>query len=409
MYAVESMHWSDFYQSDAYDEGKPNIISSIGEVTQNNIRWGLKHLVGASVNNMFTFDASDYEPTTEIYGDIERIGECGDVLKLIFNKKVASMYIGKTEYMDTEGSSVVATSTNVLSKPNYSIDDYGTTVPEAVLFVKGIVYFIDLYNGAIVRSTNNGSYPISGKVEASDDSPDYKMNSYFRDICNKVLDAQMLIQGGTTEGGELRMMMGWDNGRRLLYVSILHENIETRTSVFSEDRGRWVGFLDFYQDSSGYFPTAYEWMSGKFLSFLTNNDSVWDHSSSSATPLSIYGEAKIATISVWSVVHPNRIKIFDSIALHTNVSGWYGGVYIPASLSYPSGMESRLFAANFKKRENALYTEFMFNGLSAGSTFSMRGLFNGESLRGYVIENRLSIATEAQLFKVDVNYRISNV
>lgn len=409
MYAVESMHWSDFYQSDAYDEGKPNIISSIGEVTQNNIRWGLRHLVGASVNNMFTFDALDYKTTTEIYGDLERIGECGDVLRLLFNKKVASMYIGKTEYIDTEGSSVVATSNNVLSNPNYSIDDYGTTVPEAVLFVKGIVYFIDLYNGAIVRSTNNGSYPISGRVEASEDSPSYKMNSYFRNICNKVLDAQLLVQGGTTEGNTLRMLLGWDNGRKLLYVSILSDAIESRTSVFSEDRGRWVGFLDFYQDTSGLYPTAYEWVSGKFFSFLDTYDSVWDHSSPSATPLFIYGEDKIATISVWSVVHPNKTKVFDSIALHTNVPGWYGRVFIPPSLSYPAGMESRLFAANFKKRENALYTEYMFNGLSAGNTFSMRGLYNGESLRGYVIENRLSIATAARLFKIDVNYRLSSV
>jgi hypothetical protein len=72
-------------------------------------------------------------------------------------------------------------------------------------------------------------------------------------------------------------------------------------------------------------------------------------------------------------------------------------------------MESRLLAANFKRRENALYASYMFNGLSAGSTFSMRGLYNGESLRGYVINNRLSIASEAQLFKVDVNYRVSAV
>jgi hypothetical protein len=358
---------------------------------------------------MFTFDALDYKPTTEIYGDLVRIGECGDVLRLLFNKKVASMYIGKAEYIDTEGSSVVATSTNVLSKPNYSIEDYGTTVPEAVLFVKGITYFIDLYNGAIVRTTNNGSYPISGKVEASDDSPDYKMNSYFRDICNKVLDAQMLIQGGTTDGSELRMLMGWDNGRRLLYVSVLHENIETRTSVFSEDRGRWVGFLDFYQDSSGYFPTAYEWISGKFLSFLTYDDAVWDHSSSSATPLSIYGEDKIATISVWSVAHPNQVKVFDSVAIHADAAGWYGEVFVPPSLSYPDGMESRLFVSNFVRRENVLYTAYMFNGLTAGSVFSMRGLYNGESLRGYAINNRLHIASEARLFKVDVSYRVSSV
>lgn len=406
---VESMHYSDFYLSNVWDKGKPNVQSSIGEVTQNNVRWGLKHLTGASVNNMFTFDALDYKSTTEIYGDLERIGECGDILRLIFNKKVASMYIGKAEFMDTEGSSVVATSNNVLSNPNYSIDDFGTTVPEAVLFVKGIAYFIDLYNGAIVRSTNNGSYPISGKAEASEDSPQYKMSSYFRDICNQVLDAQMAIQSGTTLSGDMRMLLGWDNDRKLLYVSILQENIENRTLAFSEDRGRWVAFLDFKNVASGYFPTAYEWASGKFLSFLDGSDSVWDHSSPSSTPLSIYGEAKIATISVWSVAHSNRTKVFDSIALHTNVPGWYGSVFVPPSLSYPSGMESRLFAANFRKRENALHTEFMYNGLSAGSTFSMRGLYNGESLRGYVIENRLSIATAARLFKIDVNYRLSSV
>ena len=319
------------------------------------------------------------------------------------------MYIGKAEFMDTEGSSVIATSNNVLSNPNYSIDDFGTTVPEAVLFIKGIAYFIDLHNGAIIRSTNNGSYPISGKAEPSEDSPQYKMSSYFRDICNQVLDAQMAIQSGTTLGGDMRMLLGWDNGRKLLYVSILQENIESRTLAFSEDRGRWLAALDFKNVASGYFPTAYEWASGKFLSFLDGSDSVWDHCAPSCTPLSIYGEAKIATISVWSVVHPNKTKVFDSIILHTDVSEWYGSVYIPASLSYPNGMESRLFATNFVRRENALYSAYLFNGLSRGPTFSMLGLFNGESLRGYSIENRLSIASEAQLFKVDVNYRVSAV
>jgi hypothetical protein len=409
LFPVESMHYSDFYLSDVWDKGKPAIQSSIGEVTQNNIRWGLKHLTGASVDNMFTFDPLDYKSTTEIYGDLERIGECGDILRLLFNKKIASCYIGKTEYIDTEGSSVVATANNVLSNPNYSIDDYGTTVPEAVLFVKGILYFIDLYNGAIIRTTNNGSYPISGKVDASDDSPDYKMQSYFRAICAQVLDAQLIVQGGTTDGHTLRLLLGWDNGRKLLYVSILQENIENRTLAFSESRGRWVAFLDFYQLATGYYPSCYEWVSDKFLSFLDHDDSVWDHSSPSSTDLLIYGEAKIATISDWCVVHPTNMKVYDSIAVHTNASGWYGSVFIPPSLSYPVGMESRLIASKFKRMENALYATYMFNGLSAGATFSVLGLYNGESLRGYMIENRLSIASAARLFKVDVSYRISPV
>jgi hypothetical protein len=194
-----------------------------------------------------------------------------------------------------------------------------------------------------------------------------------------------------------------------LYVSILQENIENRTLAFSESRGRWVAFLDFYDAVSGYYPTCYEWVSDKFLSFLDYDDSVWDHNSLSATALSIYGNAKTATISSWSVVHPNAMKVFDSLALHTDVSGWAAGIFIPPSLSYPAGMESIIPAINFKKRENALYASYMFNALTAGSVFSPLGLYNGESLRGYAIENRLSIASAARLFKVDTNYRISNV
>ena len=83
----------------------PTVYSPIGEVTHNSLRWGWKHFDGSSIDNMFTFDPLDYKSTTDIYGAITRIGEMGDVLKVIFKRKVASMYIGKQEYYDLRGVS----------------------------------------------------------------------------------------------------------------------------------------------------------------------------------------------------------------------------------------------------------------------------------------------------------------
>ncbi len=399
LFAVESMHWSDFYQSDAYDRGKPNLYSSLGEVTLNNIRWGWPHFAGVSINNLFTFDPGDVKSTTDIYGAITRIGEVGDVLKVIFERKVASMYIGRRQITDSTGS-VFTVADTILSPPNYSIEDYGTTVPQAVIFVRGYCYFIDLYAGAIIRNTNNGSYPISGKVDAGGEGADYKMQTYFRDLCASVLD---LGQDNVT------MLIGWDDGRKLLYVSILHSSLLPYTAVFRESRGRWVSFLEFYRSVAGIFPTCYEWAGNKFFSWINGSESVWSHGDEWCTPLEVYDVAMTAVVAVWGNAQPNMMKVYDSIAVHTDNPDWAGSVLIPANMSYPNGMQSVLPNARFERREGAMYAEYLFNMMTNSATPSVLDLYRGESMRGYVIDNVLYIDTAAKLFKVDLNYRISNV
>jgi len=401
LFAVESMHWSDFYQSDAYDRGKPNVFSNIGEVTINAIRWGWKHFEGSSVDNMFTFDPMDYKPLTNIYGDIVRIGEMGDVLKVIFERKVASMYIGKREVYDASGS-VFTVQDSVLSNPNYSLEDYGTTDPRAVLFVRGYCYFIDFNAGAVVRNTNNGSYPISGKVDAGGEGADYKMHSYFRDIC------ALALRYGTSS---YNVILGWDDGRKILLVSILKYSWNDYTAVFRESRGRWVSLLELMTNPDAdevFYPTCFQWAGNKFYSWLDGSDSVWLHTYVAATPLSIYGDPKTAQINIWGTAQPNMIKVFDSIAIHTNARRWSGIVAIPESLSYPNGMSSILPEDGFEVREDVLHAPYLGN-LGTTGAYSVVSLYNGESLRGYVIGNQLSISDEAWLFKVDINWRPSNV
>ena len=286
------------------------------------------------------------------------------------------------------------------SNPNYSIEEYGTTIPQATIFVKGYCYFIDLYAGSIIRNTNNGSYPISGKEDSGGEGAEYKMHREFRDMCALVL---AFGQDNVTT------LMGWDDGRKLLYVSILHPSIAVQTIAFRESRGRWVAYLDFYEHLTGYYPTCYEYASDKFFSFLDQSDSVWDHSNSGSTALEIYGEPKIAEVSVYGTAQPNKIKIFDAMTIHSDSREWINWVYISPSISYPHGMQSVIPNARFVVRENAMHGDYLFNALTDNAGFNNARLFSGETLRGYLIENLLYTSEAAKLFKIDISYRISNL
>ncbi|MBN2841451.1 MAG: hypothetical protein JXM68_00075, partial [Sedimentisphaerales bacterium] len=182
--------------------------------------------------------------------------------------------------------------------------------------------------------------------------------------------------------------------------------------VFRESRGRWVSLLQFYDDTDSrniLYPTCYEWAGSRFFSWLDESANVWAHSDDLATPLEIYGQAKTAYVSVWGNAQPNMIKVFDSISLHTDSALWAGLVYIPESINHPDGMESALPQASFKRREGVLHAPYLFNALTADGTFRPEYLYRGESLRGYIIHNLLYTSAEARLFKVDVNFRTSNI
>ena len=127
-------------------------------------------------------------------------------------------------------------------------------------------------------------------------------------------------------------------------------------------------------------------------------------------PLTIYGHKKTAFIDIWCNAYPNQVKVFNSIAIHSDVRGWRGEVMRQVGPSYPynDGIISVLPAHEFELREGVQYASYLGNMESSG-VISAPDLYNGEPLRGYTLGNRLYIDVEASLFKVDINYQISEV
>jgi len=147
-YFHESMWYSDFYKSDDWDRGRTGEETSFGERFLNIIRYSNQYLQNTMINGLSTFRGMNYVELNDIYGEILRIIENGDTLKVYQRKKPSSFLIGKTQYYDAEGNpNVQAVSDRVLSlTPRYSTTNYGTEYPESIERNNRYIYGFDVYN-----------------------------------------------------------------------------------------------------------------------------------------------------------------------------------------------------------------------------------------------------------------------
>jgi hypothetical protein len=239
----ESMHYSDFYVSDYWDNGKVGVVSRIGEQTLNIIRESNTYIQGTQLNGLTTFEALKFKELNDIYGAIRSMREVGDTLKVYQDTKSSSILIGKQEYTDTTGRSQVVTSDRTLGSIRYPENSFGTIFPESVTKNNRYVYGWDVYNGVIWRDSPNGIFPISGRFESVDGRGSYKMESYFKE------KAKALITSGVENA---KVMTVWDEEYGLLYVTFIdNANADNNeTIVWHEGSNRWITFADLSREDT---------------------------------------------------------------------------------------------------------------------------------------------------------------
>ena len=122
------------------------------------------------------------------------------------------------------------------------------------------------------------------------------------------------------------------------------------------------------------------------------------------TRCNFYGAQKEYSTRVYGLESPNIIKVFESIALHTNAKWDITDIQIPATLNYPNGMQSKIPEGRFEKEEGVLRSDYLCNMKTNQSTAEEIDLVNGDNLRGYIIYQDLDgdETTEHNLYKVDV-------
>jgi len=151
---------------------------------------------------------------------------------------------------------------------------------------------------------------------------------------------------------------------------------------------------------------AVDWlqsMSLSFMSFMGGN--VYLHNSNDVDRCNLFGEKKDCKVGIVINEQANLVKLFDSLGIHTDGEWEVESLVIPADQNHPNGMASVIPKSFFKKREGILYSEFLRNTKTSGSTIKAIEAMTGEQLRGkvaYLVLKNTS-ADKVELWEIDVN------
>ena len=181
---IESYAYSDFYPSDSWDKGRPNIVDNNITKTKRNstIRYSNNYIPETNINGLSQFDDFDFKQYDEQYGDIQRMYSIDKDLVIFQNLKVGRVRIGQTTLYGNEGTSIatVKSQNAVLSDVVYATGEFGIGKnPESFAVYGNRKYFVDAARGVVLRLSTDGLTPIS----------EYGMHNYFTDKLSEVMNA----------------------------------------------------------------------------------------------------------------------------------------------------------------------------------------------------------------------------
>ncbi len=403
MYPYETMSASDYYDSSVWSQGKIGIIDYVGKVNVNNIRWSDSYVQGTKINGLSSFQGLNYDTITNKYGDITAMVEVGHTLRVYCESNGISIPVGRTSYTDATGNDMVVASDKILGAQRIDEDGHGTVYPESICKVGTRVYFFDTRKSCFVRDSLNGAYPISGKFSYEGGVADFKMETFFKEKADA-----MKLRGETN----FKIKTGYDAEKKLVVVMIddVYDGAHNDIICFHEPSNRWVTFLIKKEPDISYTEMP-EWVSKDSPSmFMYMDGGTWIHDNR-ADICKFFGIQRGIENRVYSHEGNNLIKLYEAISIHCNQQLDLDEIYVYNEETGQAYQLSLIPDAWWERIEgvyrSAYLRDMLTNGVSA-----RKDLFNGDFLRGYVIENRLtkdSVTTELNLFKVDLSTERSNV
>jgi len=178
---------SDFYDSKVLEKGRLAMsLKDMAETTYPNgiYHGGQNQSIHDDTNFMFSFDYDGW--THEIpkeYGSINKLISIGDILKVLQESKISSVYIGRDSAITADGEQILRTTDKVLGSIRPSIDEYGTVFPTSIITDGSSIYFFDIYKKAFVVNSPAGNEDLAHIK--------YGMNSFFIETCNTLLSRNL--------------------------------------------------------------------------------------------------------------------------------------------------------------------------------------------------------------------------
>jgi len=386
VFACYDSNHSDYHESSFYGFGQANFYDEHQKekTYSERLRWGGKIVEESTINNVNKFFGLDFLDLRSKHGSINRLAESGDILTVLQDRKESSIYEGRTEMMNADGSGNVVANTSVLGTVNSRDEEYGTIFGQSVITINRSTYYFDVYSADVLRSSPNGAIPIGSRYGAS---------KYFT-----TKSAQILADGIDN----VSVLGGYDKTNEMYVLTFafkLHPEYN-ETIGFYEPLNKWVGMFSF-------IPENYARSGQVMLSFENGNALM--HNSDAVARCTFNGVKYPQVVNWYSNDRGGVKKIFRALRINSNVAWSIDNVTIEPDATYARGMQSKIDKKLFKLKEGHFEAHYMRNMLTKNGSASMLQLVNGDELRGYFVKNEMSNTSddEVWLLDIEVNYQDS--
>ncbi|MBN2661582.1 MAG: hypothetical protein JXR54_09975 [Tannerellaceae bacterium] len=356
---VEDNHYSDYYPSNGISIGRGLVRIDLKQETVRRVIKTENYIENTEFNRLNVIIPGDETFTvSEVYGDITKVVERGDTIKIIQPHRETSVYIGKNYAKDAAGGDIALNTDNVFGSPQFYEAFAGSGYRKSIILAGTSIYYMDVMTADFYRSAMNGTMSISKR---------YGLNKYFEEICEQF----------RSYSGNKDVIVGYESSEDVLYVSfIMGDTIST--TAFSEDDNS-KGFVFQVEFNNGpKKPEEYANYGDYLYSFVDGH--LYEHGT--GLPNQFYGsERKAALIKVVANQYPQLRKTFEYMSVDTN-GDWSAEFEIEPDDNYPSGQKTKILPKMFKSREGVKTSAVPRNILNQSGVENMQKLYSGNKISG---------------------------
>lgn len=362
-YKQESMHVSDFYDSNDFSRGKLILVdnNSISKTLFSELIHGGVYAKDSNLNEVFKFNPLNTTQVDYQNGAITSMRTIARTLKVLQEYNLSSVYIEQA-YINQGSNRVLAFTDSVFGYTEPSPDNWGTKNPESVYVNDRHLFYYDTENRSIVRDAPNGAIVISK----------YGATTWFRDEIN-VQDFVHLY---------------YDD-----YNSLLICTVGERTISFIDDgSNRWNGFHSFVPDMANS-------INRHLIAFENGLPYIFEKEANYGE---YFGIQYPSVIRVTANENPSDTKVYHNIEQKSS------GVWSSpedGDISVNNGdMISRLMESKYRKKDGMYYAEFL-RDLNTPNKPANEVILSGRRLTGnhLTIDLQITSDVEEEIFSVTID------
>ena len=451
---VEDFNGSDYFKSDNWDAGRPNIINKDLRESRRpaTVFYSDPFIPNTNINGLSSIFPDDYyEEFDKTYGSIQKLHSRENQLIIFQEDKVSRAQVNRNIITTGSGEQILTAQGAIISQAIPYVGEYGiSNQPESFAEYAEVLYFTDVKRGAVLRLSGDGITPISA----------YRMNNWFTDVFGLLsLGKPTTLRPNWTPrvyGGfnpkDKEYMVNIDSGDDSFLTAIgstfysltssedygisqtsydggstTHRRGESirafnnsklidKTIVFSERNNRWTyfqttnGMMEYINnDTVNFSSPSWTQLGGTTEGgrLYINRRPVYDAVTKSVDNYGLFYDGinsstpEQSQLLLVSNVEPSSNKVYGSIGLEATS--------LPSNLEIQNSRQqySLLKEAHFDTREGMHYSNIYgdINSFKAyDATNILAGMINGERLRDTYASIRIagSYPTVYRLFAVNI-------